>query len=367
MKVLIINLDKGIFKQESAVLEKLRKHSRFFDKFFTITWTLKNDKVIIENNLAAYPTNSIAKIFYIFDTLRIFKKFIAKEKIDLVSAQDPFETGLAAWMVSRLFKIPLHLQVHTDVFSPYFWKDSFSNKIRVLLAKFLLPKADGIRVVSERIKKSFAGLNLKTEPVVLSIFVDASKIQRAEIKSDLRKKYPQYDFIILTASRFTKEKNIGLSIGAMKEIVKRHPKTGLVIAGSGPEENKLKVMVEKSGLNNNVVFEPWTKDLASYYKSADLFILTSNYEGYGLVVEEAMIAGLPVVMTDVGLAGEIVKNEINGIIVPVGDADRLINAVNLLLENGEKRKNLAEKALKISADLPEEEQIIRQSLVVKNL
>lgn len=294
-----------------------------------------------ENRLFIYPTNSRSRLFYIIDTLGIFKKFIKKELIGLVSSQDPFETGLAAYIISKFFKIPLHLQVHTDFLGPYFEKESLLNRIRVLIAKFLIPRAACIRVVSERIKKSLlrvtrCGLRV----AVLPIFVDVKKIQEADIRADLpagkaglRKKYPQFNFIILMASRLTKEKNIGLAIEAMAEIIKKHPKTGLVIAGDGPEKENYPLLVTRYGLQNNVIIEPWTNDVISYYKTADLFLLTSNYEGYGMAVVEAMAAGCPVIMTDVGLANEVLVDKKDGLVIPVNNKEKLCEAILNLIEN----------------------------------
>ncbi|MBI4709148.1 MAG: glycosyltransferase family 4 protein [Candidatus Portnoybacteria bacterium] len=101
-------------------------------------------------------------------------------------------------------------------------------------------------------------------------------------------------------------------------------------------------------LSSNVFIEPRRNDLASYYKSADLFLLTSNYEGWGLVVAEAMAGGCPIVMTDVGCAGELVKDGENGLIVKVGDKTVIAAAVESLIENPEKlraiKQNNLEKA-----------------------
>jgi len=107
------------------------------------------------------------------------------------------------------------------------------------------------------------------------------------------------------ASRLTKEKNIGLAIKAMKEVVKVNPGVGLVIVGSGPEEDKLKQKTRESEIEKKVIFEPWTNDLPSYYKTCDLFLLTSWYEGYGMTLVEAKATGCKIISTDVGVAREI--------------------------------------------------------------
>ncbi len=348
MKLLIINLDKSIFKTNSRSLGDLKDYSRFFDKLFIVSWTREKEKPIsYENRLFIYPTNSYSRLFYIFDTCRIFRKFIKKEKIDLVSSQDPFETGFTAFLISRLFKIPLHLQAHTDFLSLYFKQESLLNRVRVLIARFLTPRASLIRVVSNRIKKSLIS-KFKipdSKIVVLPVFVDVKKIEEAPIKTDLHKKYPQFDFIILMASRMTREKNINLAIKAMEEILKKHPKTGLVITGDGPEKEKLKARSFK--LKENIIFEDWTDDLASYYKTADLFLLTSNYEGYGMTVVEAMTGSCSVVMTDVGLAGEILIDKKDGLVIPIGDKEKLTESIFNLIENPDLRNELVKNAAKM--------------------
>ena len=107
----------------------------------------------------------------------------------------------------------------------------------------------------------------------------------------------------------------------------------MVIVGEGPERHTLELGIRKYELRDSVVIEPWTDDMVSYYKTADLFLLTSNYEGYGRTVVEAAIAGLPVVMTDVGCAGEAIRNNVNGFIVPVDDAAALAERLGTALKN----------------------------------
>jgi len=308
MKILIVNLDKSIFKKDSRSLNDLKDYSHVLDKLFVITWTLKKEEpIFFENRLFIYPTNSRNRLFYIFDTYKIFKKFIKQEKVDLVSSQDPFETGLSAWLISRIFKIPLHLQAHVDFLSPYFRQESLINRLRVWLAKFLIPRAKCIRVVSQRIKKSLLKIvNCKLKIAVLPIWVNVEKIRNTPVRTDLHKKYPQFDFIILMASRFTREKNIGLAIDAMSDVVARYPKAGLIIVGGGSLKKNYELRIKNY---ENIKIENWTDDLVSYYKTCDLFLLTSNYEGYGMTLVEAAAAGCKIISTDVGIAGELLDKD----------------------------------------------------------
>lgn len=340
MKVLMISRDAGILQEGSDAQKRMMEYGALADELHIIVFAMRDFKISsfkfqVSRNVWVYPTNSRNKWFYIYDAYIVAKRIIqipsSKFQDSLITVQDPFETGIVGWLVARKYRVPLQLQIHTDPFSPYFARESVLNKIRVWIAKFLIPRASHIRVVSERVKHSvISSFKFQVSRVsVLPIFVDVQKIKNAPIKTDLRTKYPQFDCIALMASRFTKEKNIPMAIDAMAEVAKKHPKAGLVIVGSGPEEEKLKTKSYK--LKTNVVFEPWTDDLASYYKTADIFVLTSNYEGYGRTVIEAEAVGCPVIMTDVGIAGEVITHGENGLIVPVGDArafaDTLISVI----------------------------------------
>lgn len=354
MKVLMINIDKSVFAPNSPSLERLREYSNFCDKMSVIVLTQKYFEPIILGNLAIFATVSSCRIKYSFDALKLIGEIMKKEKYDLVVTQDPFDTGHIGWLVKKKYKIPWQCQIHGDFLSPYFWRESLANKIRVLLSKFLLPRADGVRVVSQRIKKSLLAKNykLKSEPVVLPISVDIEKWELAEVRVDLKKKYPQFDFLILMASRLSQEKNISLAIKAMAEVSREYAKVGLIIVGDGEEKNKLKKLVKNKNLQPNIIFEEWSSDLVSYFKTADLFLLTSNYEGWGMTVIEAASCGCPIVMTDVGCAGEVIKNGESGIIIKIGDKSALTAAIMKLIKDKNFGREISHKAKDAVSFLP---------------
>ena len=121
------------------------------------------------------------------------------------------------------------------------------------------------------------------------------------------------------ASRLEVEKNIDLAIKAFKEVVQKIPKAGLIIVGKGSEQGRLEALCLRLSLKQSVVFEPWAdkQTLASYYKTADLFLNTSLFEGYGMTFVEAKAAGCKIVSTDVGIAPEteaiLVEHEVGDV------------------------------------------------------
>jgi len=159
--------------------------------------------------------------------------------------------------------------------------------------------------------------------------------------------------------RLEREKNIGLAIEAMNEVAPNYPKAGLVIVGEGSFKNKLQSQVESLELENNIVFAGWADDLAPYYKTADAYLLTSNYEGYGRTLISAASAGLPIITTDVGLAGGIINKD-NSLVVPVGDKKAIVESIVKLMSEDNLRRNLGERARKSVETLGSKESYLRE-------
>ena len=383
----MIGSDRDLFVKGSAAQKRTIEYGELFTQLHIIVFAGKGlgfSRMKISENVFLYPTNHRSPLFYLWNIYRTAQGILRSEQGSsgsfVISCQDPFEAGLAGWLLHILFKVPLQLQVHTDLFSPYFAAESFKNRVRVMMARFLLRRADGIRVVSERIKRSLStfDVRLSTKVKVLPIFVDAKKIQQAKVKVDLHQKYPEYRKIVLMASRLTKEKHIGLAIEAVKRLhelldvdrsqVKGHlsrPESGsrqgsalLLIVGDGPEKESLQRSIVDSQLSN-VVIEPWTSDMASYYRTADCFLLTSDYEGYGRTVIEAMAAGLSVVMTDVGIAGELFVDGLDGIVAPVGDPGAVAEALWAMLGDPGLREGFAAQSAKVIGSLGDKKEYLR--------
>ncbi len=341
MRILMLSADQRILEAGSEARRRMIDYGSLAEELHII---VKNQKPKIKNqkfgNIQVYPTNTWLKPLYFFDFYRIGRKIIHNSKFaihdSVITAQDPFEIGLAGYLLKKKFGLSLQIQIHTDFLSPYFWRESFKNKIRVLLAKLLITKANSIRVVSERIKKSLviSYKSLVNKIAVLPIFVDIQKIRQMPSVAEFRQRYAGYEKIVLMVSRLTREKNIALALRAFKLVVKERPRALLLIVGSGPEKENIELRIGNYGLEKNVIIEPWTDNLVPYYKAADIYLLTSRYEGYGRTAIEAAAAGLPVVMTDVGVA--------IGKVVPGGDAEALGGALIDVIEDQSLREELLE-------------------------
>lgn len=348
MKVLMISTDRRIFEEGSSARSRMIAYGGLVEELHIIVYSTKKDSLVSEKlseNTTIYPTNVGNKFFSPQKAFGIAQD-ILKNKDDswVISTQDPFETGIVGVKVSRRYSIPLQVQVHTDFLSPHFVGGSVLNRIRVHLARKTLPHAACIRVVSRRIKESIeVKYRLSVTPVVLPIFIDITAMRDAKQKFDIHDGYPKFDTIVLMNSRLEREKNIPLALRAFKKVVEKYPNTGLVIVGEGRKRVELEKQVNVLGIKDNVVFEGWKNEVASYYKTADVFLNTSNYEGYGMTLIESAEARCPIITTNVGVVGDIL-NESNASVCSVGDEECITEKMMSFIENKEMHTSLAEKA-----------------------
>ncbi len=322
--VIMISTDKMIINERSAVRSRMIDYAKDYKELHIIVFSTQKyyfHNESMPENLFIYSTNSFSKLTYINTAYKIGRKILkntAKTEKLLISCQDPFETGLVGKKLANLRNdSELLLQIHTDLFSPYFtsgycigWKNALLNKIRLFISKFILPHAQVIRVVSSKIADSLVMRGLNAEKIIIKpIAINEDYIRNTAPLFILREKFPQFKKNILVISRLESEKNIEMAIKAMKILHSRANSvtdgTGLIIVGSGSLMNSLKKFVYKLDMSQNVIFEGWQSDTVSYYKGCDIVLVTSWYEGYGMVLKEAQIAGKKIVSTDVGIAREV--------------------------------------------------------------
>ncbi len=344
MKVLMFSTDQNVFEESSSARKRILEYGKLFDKLCVVVYTRLGYKKESIGNIVLTPTNNRFRIGYFIRAWRVGKAVLDKDEDWVVTAQDPFETGLIAYLFKIFFHVPLQIQAHTDFLSSYF-KSSLKNRLRVVLGSWLVKKADRIRVVSERIKKSLIELDARLESkiVVLPIFVDKLAFESAVSASRNASGVASEDFLILTVARKGPEKNIDLANEIVGELKHRGNKVKWFHIGYNASD------MEPGWLANFIENPRLT---APFYKMADLFLLTSNYEGYGMAAVEAAAAGLPVVMTDVGVA--------LGATFPVGDKERAIAIIEELIKDPGKRRQLVAKQEEFFKNWPTREQYLEK-------
>jgi glycosyltransferase involved in cell wall biosynthesis len=343
MKILVLGTDSSALRADSSLQRRIIKYGELVEKYFLIVPDLEKVENHLNGKTKVFGSGGRKKPCQLWNIFFIAKK-MAKE-FDLISVQDQYYLGLVAWLVKTLSKKRLEIQIHG--FEKY-------SGLRKMVAKFIVPRADAVRVVSERLKQRMIdefGVDAKKVTVV-PIYVDRVTHNAQRIAKNDR-------FIFLTVGRLVEVKNIILQINAMADVVKKFPNTELWIVGRGPLKEALGKRAKELGIENNIKFIGWQSNVAEFYRQADAFMLTSFAEGWPLVIIEAASYGLPIIMTDMGSAGEFIIDGVNGLVVPQNNKDRLAEAMLKLIPDSDFKKEII-KNLEISvAALPSEEEILK--------
>ncbi|MGG0276172.1 glycosyltransferase [Bacillus rhizoplanae] len=151
--------------------------------------------------------------------------------------------------------------------------------------------------------------------------------------------------LISMVGRYHSQKAIDDAIKAFKIVVKNHPDAKFEIYGNGPLENELKKLIHDFGLEEQVKLNKYTTDLVQVYGKSLFTILSSRYEGFGLVILESMYQSTPVISYDVPFGPkDIIDNGENGILVENKNIGELANKMTYLLDNPEIAIEMGQKA-----------------------
>jgi glycosyltransferase involved in cell wall biosynthesis len=339
MKVIFISNDPTIFEATSATRARMRAYAEAIGELHIVSSANASAREEQDGNLFLHPIRSW-KLFRLRTLALRARELILKHGIEVVSAQDPFEHGLAALRAINGTSAKLHIQVHTDFLSLWFIKSGnwrsprvrmpLLNRWRRRVANEVLPKADGIRAVSERVKASLIvryGNKIK-EPSVIPVAVDA------DVPAPARLPEHKFTFALIAVGRLEPEKRIEDILAALALVVKHYPMVGLFIIGDGRERGKLERMARHLNLADKVIFLGERRDAQALMASAQAFIQASAYEGYGRTLIEAALAKVPIITTDVGIVGEVFKGYEDILSVPVADPTALsLHIVGLIEDN----------------------------------
>lgn len=344
MKVLFVGSDPTLI-EEGGSRARMREYAAEIGELHILT-TAPRDTSFVEGSLHIYGVRT-HKLMRISVLSKHARSLILKEDIEIVSAQDPFEHGLAALRAIEGTPAKLHVQIHTDFLSPWFVRSGnirspivpapALNHMRRNIADQVLPRAHGIRVVSLRVRTSLIeryGTRIP-DPVVLPIHIPTDTMPAVSFPA-----HP-FTFALITVSRLEPEKRIEDIIEALAQIRDTYPSVGLFIVGEGSERKRLERMVGEKKLTGRVIFLGWRTDALGLMKSAQAYIQASAYEGYGRTLIEAALAGVPIITTDVGIVGEVFRGYEDVLAAPVADPTALALHIRGLVEDMRARTELS--------------------------
>ena len=162
--------------------------------------------------------------------------------------------------------------------------------------------------------------------------------------------------LVIAVGRLAPQKDYDTLLDAVAGWGRRTPQPFVLIVGDGPEHDRLQRVVDARGLDVGLAGR--RDDVPDLLAAADVYVLTSVWEARPLVVQEAMWAGVPVVATDVGGVSELVGDA--AVLIPPGDAEAVAREVIALLDDGDRRRELARRGRQRAETWPDEDDTARR-------
>ncbi|EJD8481647.1 CDP-glycerol glycerophosphotransferase family protein [Staphylococcus pseudintermedius] len=276
---------------------------------------------------------------------REFRKIFGDSQFDYAidySGYAMFWSNLILASGAKKKYILLHSDIKSDMERTVKGKRPHYQNLKGVIS--LYPYFDKLVSVSEATKKlnqsNFGGLKLKNRHIASRNTINIKKInQLVDDDSDLFEKngtpvlatltehgmeaieFSQDDFKIVSVGRLSPEKGFDLLIKAVAELVPKYPQLKLYILGDGPLKGTLKSLVEQLGIQNHVYFLGQRRNPFYIVKRADVFALTSHYEGQSMVILEALTVGTNVLASDIIANRYVLEDEKYGMLVEKNEVD----------------------------------------------
>lgn len=313
-----------------------------FKKFdvYVISWRkghfYEEYKKILGDRLILLDIPKNNKLNVLLVGMKIFtrmRKIIKKNKIKILHTH-LFPMNYYGFLLKLFLKIKLVQTKH----------NTGKSKLLRFVEKIPDFYYDKITAVSKAVKEDFDNKN-KIKVIYNGIPLEGIKKQKPA-KDFFDKDY----FNLISIGRLTEQKGYDHLIKTFKIFNKKNPKSKLYICGKGELKKDLELLIKKLKLEKKVVLLGERNDVFNLMKSADCFILTSNWEGLGIVFLEAMACKLPVIGSEVDGIPEIVKDGENGFLINRLDYEETSTKIEQIYNNKKLRKKMGGKGHKFVKD-----------------
>jgi len=215
---------------------------------------------------------------------------------------------------------------------------------QLLLERWTAPLASRLVTVSEGVRRHLVErAHIPAERItVIPNGVDPARFRLRRGRFRRSEDIASTTFLITTVGRLHTQKGIRYLLKAARLVLSQRPEVLFLIVGQGPERDRLLQLRDQLGLRDRVRLLGFRPDVPQILIDSDAFVLPSLWEGLSIAMLEAMAAGLPVVVSDVAGAREVVTDGVTGLVVRPGDPTALARVAERLLDDASLRKRLAQ-------------------------
>lgn len=311
---------------------------------------------LVRGDISTEPGGALTRLKGVIGAIKRTKEIIAQEKPDvIVNAHCPLVTWILPWKAVQgsRFKVqgyvPTIIEMHQsrqglEVFNRQFM-GAFSRWLHRWSIRWIYSKYDKFVVLTNGDREAWDTKNCVTIPNFSSIKSNSSieilhaKEQRSKERSEREKNQ------IILLARLMPQKRIDLMIRVWAKLAKDFPDWQVKVLGDGMLREELGLMVEGLGLKGSFLMPGGVKDVTSELEVSEILCLTSEYEGFGIVLIEAMLKGIPTIAFEYVGVHDIIEDGVDGYVIPFGDIDAYAAKLRMLMESEELRERISEMAL----------------------
>ena len=265
------------------------------------------------------------------------------ENLDLLHVHYAIPHASSAYLAKQMLKDKRDLKVITTLHGTDITLVGLEPSF-LPLVKFSIEESDGVTAVSRFLKeKTLTNYNISKKIEVIPNFIDTEVLKPKENGCFRKNLATKGEKIIVHTSNFRQVKRVSDTIRILEKVIKEVP-AKLILVGDGPDRSECERLCRELKLCDQVKFLGKQDGLVEILNSADLFLIPSQSESFGLAALEAMACGIPVVSSSVGGLPELIRHNETGFIAEIGDIDRMAKYSIDLLTNGKKYKIFSENS-----------------------
>ena len=327
---------------EMLLPETLRQHDKQKFNFHYIYFLPWKDQMVsaIEQEggtVVCIPAKNNAAILL---AVRKIAAYVRRHKIQLIHCHLPW-AGMAARLVGKLTGVPVVYTEHNKweryhKLTYYMNKLSFSYQQRVIAVS---------AEVANSIKTNYS--KAKPQVLVVSNGADTAKYARVQpAENDIRKQLniPATATVIGITCVFRVQKRLGAWLDIAKALHEKHPDTYFIIVGDGPLRDEIHAKAKALGTDKYVFFAGLQAETRPYFTAMDMFMMSSEFEGLPIALLEAMSMNCVPVCTAAGGIPEVIKDGVNGLLVPVEQPMQLVDRLSQLIQQPDRVAQMKQAA-----------------------
>lgn len=332
-------------------LEKLLENQlRFMNRFFEVTAVSSDHQRLQQfgkdQGVDIFHVDLTRKITPIKDLKAVVKlyKSLKKEKPSIVHTHTP-KAGIVGMLASKLAGVPIRM--HTVAGLPLMEVSGIKRRVLNIVEKLtyscatkVYPNSRGLKefIIKEKLtserKLKILG-NGSSNGIDTKHFSPSqvSDLEKRQLRTDLN--ISKNDFVFVFVGRLVGDKGVNELVQAFTEVYKNHTNSKLLLVG--PLESHLDPLfsntLDEINRNEAIIYAKFQNDVRPYFAISDVLVFPSYREGFPNVVMQAGAMGLPSIVTDINGCNEIIRSDVNGIIIPVKDMQAIYNAMKMLVSD----------------------------------